>query len=132
MPFWQFFRNRLIGWIGHALQNPPQDLFFLFYILILIYFLKYQTIVRNSAWSFGHSDPHPSSVQNEWPNLICWYKCYFKNYITPLWITWHVLHFPTGLIQTIFKKSFNHQSLRKHFAAMQRAAGRVWNFVNFF
>ena len=60
------------------------------------------------------------------------YKCYFNNYFIPLWITWHVLHFPTGLIQTIFKKSFNHQSLRKHFAAMQRAAVRVWNFVNFF
>ena len=23
MPFWQFFRNRLIGWIGHALLVQP-------------------------------------------------------------------------------------------------------------
>ena len=36
--------------------------FFLFYILISIQFLKYETIVRSSASSFGHSDPDPSSV----------------------------------------------------------------------
>ena len=36
--------------------------FFLFHILILIYFLEYETIVRSSAWPFGHSDPDPSSV----------------------------------------------------------------------
>ena len=66
MPFWQFFRNRLIGWIGHALLVQPSKtahrIFFLFYILIFIYFFKYETIVRSSAWSFGHSDPDPSSV----------------------------------------------------------------------
>jgi hypothetical protein len=41
-------------------QNRAQDLFFLFYILILIYFFEYETIVRSSAWSFGHSDPNPN------------------------------------------------------------------------
>ena len=45
---WDYFKNR------------PQD-FFLFYIY-LFFFLKYETIVRSSAWSFGHSDPDPSSV----------------------------------------------------------------------
>ena len=68
MPFWQFFRNRLIGWIGHALLVQPSKtahrIFFLFYILIFVYFFKYETIVRNSAWSFGHSDPDLSSVKS--------------------------------------------------------------------
>ena len=40
-------------WVEHTV---------LFYILILIYFFKYETIVRSSASSFGHSDPDPSSV----------------------------------------------------------------------
>ena len=39
--------------------------FFLFYILNLIYFLKYETMVRICAWSFGHSDPSPSSVERQ-------------------------------------------------------------------
>ena len=37
-------------------------LFCLCYILILIYFFEYETIVRSSATSAGHSDPDPSSV----------------------------------------------------------------------
>ena len=36
--------------------------FLLFSILIFIYFLKYETIVGSSAWSFGDSDSDPSSV----------------------------------------------------------------------
>jgi hypothetical protein len=43
-------------------QNGSQDFFSLFYILILIPFLKYETIVRSCALSFGHLDPDPSSV----------------------------------------------------------------------
>ena len=37
---------------------------FFIYILILIfiYFFKYETIVRSSAWSFGHLDFDPSTV----------------------------------------------------------------------
>ena len=68
MSFWQFFRNRLIGWIGHApLVQPSKTahrIFFLFYIdiLILINIFTYETIVRSSVWSFGHSDPDLSSV----------------------------------------------------------------------
>jgi hypothetical protein len=54
--FGNFTRNQLIGWIGHALLVQPcktaHRIFFLFYILIFIYFLKYETIVRSSAWSF--------------------------------------------------------------------------------
>jgi hypothetical protein len=33
--------------------KPPIGSVFLFYTLILIYFFKYETIVRTSAWSFG-------------------------------------------------------------------------------
>ena len=44
--------------VSAALQNGSQDFFFLFSLLILIYIFKYETIV----WSFGHSDPDPSSV----------------------------------------------------------------------
>ena len=43
-------------------KNRPQHLFFSFISLIFIYFVEYETIVRSSAWSFGHSDPDPSSV----------------------------------------------------------------------
>jgi hypothetical protein len=43
-------------------QKPPKESFFLFYILILIYFFEYETIVRSSVWFFDHSDPDPSSV----------------------------------------------------------------------
>ena len=42
--------------------NPPTGPFFLFSLLILIYFFEYETIVRSSALSFGHSDPDPRSV----------------------------------------------------------------------
>ena len=41
--------------------NGSQDFFSLFSSL-LIYFFKYETIVRSSAWYFGHSDPDPCSV----------------------------------------------------------------------
>ena len=44
-------------------QKPPTGSFILFYILVLIYFFKYETIVRSSAWCSGHSDPDPSSVE---------------------------------------------------------------------
>ena len=53
-----------------ALFNPciiskqaHRSFFFRFYIFIFIYFFKYETIVRSSAWSFGHSDPDLSSVK---------------------------------------------------------------------
>ena len=51
--------QKLADWpcpVSAALQNG----FFLFYILI--YFFTYETIVRSSTWSFGRSDPDPSSV----------------------------------------------------------------------
>jgi len=47
--------------VSAALQNHPQDLFFSF-MYIILFFFKYETIVRSSASSFGHSDPDPSSV----------------------------------------------------------------------
>ena len=43
-------------------KSPTGSFVFLFYMLIFIYFFKYETIVRSSTWSFGHSDPDRSSV----------------------------------------------------------------------
>ena len=64
--FGNFTRNRLIGWIGHALLVQPSKtahrIFFSLLYLIFLYFFRYETIVRSSAWCFGHSDPDPSSV----------------------------------------------------------------------
>jgi hypothetical protein len=66
VPFWQFFRNRLIGWIGHALLVQPSKtalgIFFSLLFSIFIHFFEYETIVTSSALSFGHSDPDLSSV----------------------------------------------------------------------
>ena len=44
-------------------SKPPAEYFFRVFLLIFIYIFKYKTIVRSSAYSFGHSDPDPSSVQ---------------------------------------------------------------------
>ena len=30
--------------------------------IFFLYFFEYETIVRSSAWSFGHLDPDPSSA----------------------------------------------------------------------
>ena len=54
-----------------ALQNGSQEFFFS-YILIFIYFFKYETIVRNTAWLFGHSDTGPGSVNKTTQKLA---KC---------------------------------------------------------
>ena len=56
-----------IGWTGHALlvqpsKNGSQELFFSFIFKFSFNFFKYETIVRISACSFGHSHPDPSSV----------------------------------------------------------------------
>ena len=37
--------------------KPPIGSVFLFYILISIYFFKYEIIVRTSAWSFVNQNP---------------------------------------------------------------------------
>ena len=90
VPFWQFFRNRLIGGIGHTLFVQPSKtalriFFSLFYIQIQIcvFFFEYETIVRSSARSFGHSDPNPSSVV--WSvnhasshAILCFANCFKK------------------------------------------------------
>ena len=52
-------------------QKPPTGFFFLFYTLILIKFFEYQTIVRSSASSFGHSDPDPGSMSQLQPIKFC-------------------------------------------------------------
>ena len=88
MPFWQFFRNWLIGcigWIGQALLMQPSKtanrIFFLFYILI--YLLQYETNVRSiSALPFGHSDPDPSSeTTNKWLQKLYEEKRYIFVYL---------------------------------------------------
>ena len=58
--------------VSAALQNGSQDFFFsfLFSLLIFIYFLKYETIVRSSVSSFGHSDADPGSVLSYIHTLI--------------------------------------------------------------
>ena len=53
--------------VAAALQNGSQDFFSLLYLysnLNFIVFFQYETIVRSSAWSFGHSHPDPSSVSS--------------------------------------------------------------------
>ena len=45
---------------SRQILKGSQDLFFYFINLIFIYFFRYET--RSRAWSFGHSDPDPSSV----------------------------------------------------------------------
>ena len=56
--------------VSAALQNRPQDFVFSFIFQFSFIFFKYETIVRSSAWYFCHSDPDPSSVNDEFvPNL---------------------------------------------------------------
>jgi hypothetical protein len=52
----------LSKWINGIISISTHWNFFLFSLLILIYFFKYETIVSSSALPFGHSDPDPSSV----------------------------------------------------------------------
>ena len=52
------------------------------YILIFIYFFKYETTVRSSASSFGHSDPDPGSVLSYIHTLI---RYFFLSLETNLW-----------------------------------------------
>ena len=48
--------------INGIISKTAHRIFFCFNISIFIYFFKYETIVRSSASSFGHSDPDPGSV----------------------------------------------------------------------
>ena len=72
--------------IGHALVLRPSKIthriFFLFYISIYVF--GYETIVRSSAWSFGHSDPDPSSV-------ILWKFLRFQRTNPEFYTSWHVV-----------------------------------------
>ena len=43
-------------------KKPPHMTFFHCYTSILVHFLEYETAVRSSNSSFGHSDPDSSSV----------------------------------------------------------------------
>ena len=50
--------------INEIFSNTAHRICFsLFYILFI--FFKYETIVRSSTWSFGHSDPNASSVRKD-------------------------------------------------------------------
>ena len=44
------------------ISKTAHRIFFLF--SLLIYCFKYEVIVRSSAWSFGHTDPDPSSARS--------------------------------------------------------------------
>jgi hypothetical protein len=48
-------------------SETAHRIFFFSFIFIfkISFFFKYETIFRSSGWSFGHSDPDPSSVQRE-------------------------------------------------------------------
>ena len=59
---------------------------FPFLTLIFIYFFKYETIVRSSAWSFGYSDSDPSTV---WHEKGRWMFSYVDVYLGP---REHVFH----------------------------------------
>ena len=77
-------------------QKPPTaGSFFLLYNLIFIYFSEYETFVRSSAWSFGHSGPDPSSVYSRasHPVLFSWINraLVFNGWVLfhkrpPLWV----------------------------------------------
>ena len=68
MPFWQFLRNWLIGWIGHALLVQPSISAHRKWPEMVVSASTNQVwtkiTVRSYAWSFGHSDPDPSNVIN--------------------------------------------------------------------
>ena len=54
-----------------------------------IYFLKYETIVRKSSWSFGHSDSYPSTVQRDiiflsHRTFFCQFLTFFANQVVIL------------------------------------------------
>ena len=65
--------------VSAALQNSSKDFFPLLYLYL--FFLN-ETIVRSNAWSFGHSDPDPSSVLSlsrwSFPLLIDFGRQYSK------------------------------------------------------
>ena len=63
-------------------KNLPHDIF-LISLLFFVNFFEYETIVRSSARSFGHSDPNPSSVV--WSvnhvsshAILCFSNCFKK------------------------------------------------------
>ena len=63
-----------------ALQNGSHDFFF---SLLYLFFFQYETIVKNSTRSFGHSDPEPSSMV--WSinhasshAILCFANCFKK------------------------------------------------------
>ena len=51
--------------------------FFVFCLSIFIYFYEYESIVKSSASSFGHSDPNPSSMKLYEPMYKQVWKEYF-------------------------------------------------------
>ena len=121
---WDYFR------IG------PQD-FFLFYILIFIYFFKYETIVRSSASSFGHSDPDPGSVLfNPWrPSFLIITRLHdFLNwcnlYCDPNPIPIHKV-LPASLHQPVTKyqmriDQFGHLLFKRNVIWKEKGQPKIW------
>ena len=81
MPFWQFFRSRLIGWIGHALlvqsSKTAYRIMLLFYILIN--FFTYTTIISISSFRFKKC-----VLQTLWPWIIFHLFFFYKNFFDTL------------------------------------------------
>ena len=65
-PFWQFLRNWLIGWIGHALLVQSSISAHRKWPEMVVSASTNQVwtkiTIRSYAWSFGYSDPDPSNV----------------------------------------------------------------------
>ena len=102
MPFLQFFRNWLIGWIGHALLvQPSKTAHRIFFYFNFNLFFTSETMVRSSAWSFGHSDP--VLLQKWFHRIVLFHFCrYYVSLLTffkifTLWcvfvLTWSTFSF---------------------------------------
>ena len=85
VPFWHFYQKSAdwLDWpclVSAALHN-----------LLTFKFFKYETIVRSSAWSFGHSDPDPSSVNSVvFSKQFGWLKmCENSEFVTVMWLAAH-------------------------------------------
>ena len=68
VPFCQFLRNWLIGWIGHALLVQSSFSAHRKWPVMVVSASNNQVwtkiTIRSYAWSFSHSDPDPSSVNS--------------------------------------------------------------------
>ena len=107
VPFGQFFRNWLIGWIGHALLvQPSKTTHRIFFFLSFIF--QFSFIFLNS----DHSDPDPSNVVK---HILCYMVCKYivtlhcnfilAEVICPKIQNLNVSRIPTRILLTLHCKS---------------------------